>query len=318
MTASPLVLGTMLFGTRVGRDTAFALLDRFVERGGEWIDTADCYAFWLSESGRGDDSERVIGEWLAARPGVRDRVGLSTKVGAEPAGGDGWRGWPANREGLGAPAVSAALDGSLARLGVDAVDLLWLHQEDRSVPIEETVDAVAGHVAAGRVRRVGASNHPAWLVERARLHAIACGTRPVDAVQLAATYLRVRPGATPPGNDHRFGQLGGEQLDHAAATGMEIWGYTPLLRGAYDRADRPVPEVFDHPGTRRGLTVLAEVAAETGLRPGQVVLSWLAGGDPAIRPIVGATTVGRLDQAFDAVARPLPAELRDRLDAVEP
>lgn len=313
-----LALGTMLFGTRVGEVDAFALLDCFVERGGSWVDTADCYAFWLSESGRGDDSERVIGRWLAARPGAREQVRLSTKIGSEPVGDDSWRGWPANREGLGAAAVHAAIRGSLDRLGVDAVDLLWLHQEDRDGPIEATVDAIAEHTAAGRVRRVGASNHPAWRVEQARRYAVARGVRPIDAVQLAASYLQVRPGATPPGNDHRFGQLSAEQRDHAGATGLQIWAYTPLLRGALDRADRPVPDAFAHPGTDRRLAVLAAVADELGLQRGQVVLAWLAGGDPPILPIVGASTVEQLDRAMDAVSVDLPAELRARLDAVEP
>ncbi len=308
----------MLFGTRVDERTAFALLDRFVERGGEWIDTADCYAFWLSESGRGDDSERVIGRWLAARPGVRDTVKLSTKIGAEPEGDESWRGWPANREGLGSPAVRKAIHGSLARLGVETIDLLWLHQEDRGVPIEETVDAIAGYVGAGCVRRVGASNHPAWRVERARLHAIAHGDRPIDAVQLAATYPRVRPGATPPGNDHRFGQLSDEQCDHAAETGMEIWGYTPLLRGAFDRDDREMPDVFHHAGTEKRMEALKAVAGEANKDPGQIVLAWLAHGEPRIRPIVGVSSVEQLDRAFDAVEYDLPKELRARLDAVEP
>src|SRR3990170_4944834 len=97
MTTTPLVLGAMKFGTTVDEATSFALLDRFVERGGEWIDTADCYAFWASDSGYGGDSERLLGRWLAARPGIRDRVKISTKLGAEPkVAGD----WPASRTGL--------------------------------------------------------------------------------------------------------------------------------------------------------------------------------------------------------------------------
>lgn len=72
-----LAFGTMLFGTRTDERTAFALLDRFVERGGRWIDTANCYAFWLSPSGRGDDSERVIARWLAALTAVADRLELT-------------------------------------------------------------------------------------------------------------------------------------------------------------------------------------------------------------------------------------------------
>ena len=82
--AQRLVLGAMTFGTTVDEATAFDLLDRFVDAGGRWIDTADCYAFWASESGYGGQSEEVLGRWLAARLGVRDRVLLSTKFGAEP------------------------------------------------------------------------------------------------------------------------------------------------------------------------------------------------------------------------------------------
>lgn len=311
-------LGTMLFGTRVDEAQAFALLDRFVERGGRWIDTANCYAFWLSESGRGDDSERVIGNWLRARPGVREHVRISTKIGAEPVGAEGWRGWPANREGLSPAAVNAAVRGSLDRLGVERIDLLWLHQEDRSTRIEATVDALAEFTADGTVGRVGASNHPAWLVERARLHARGAGLAQIDVVQLAATYLRPRPGAHVPGNDHRFGRLSDEQLDHAVSEGLELWGYTPLLRGAYDQPDRAVPDAFDHHGSERRLEALHEVAAQTGLRPGQVVLAWLAGGTQPIRPIVGMSRIEHLDAALDAVAVDLPDELRARLDTVAP
>ena len=109
--------------------------------------------------------------------------------------------------------------------------MLWLHQEDRSTPIEETVDALAELTGAGLTRRVGASNHPAWRVERARAHARAIGSLPLDALQLNATYLRVRPGTRPPGVEHRFGVLSDEQRDYADAHGLEVWAYTPLLVG---------------------------------------------------------------------------------------
>lgn len=82
--AERLVLGAMMFGTAVDEATSFAVLDRFVDAGGRWIDTADCYAFWASESGYGGQSEELLGRWFAARPGVRDRILLATKFGAEP------------------------------------------------------------------------------------------------------------------------------------------------------------------------------------------------------------------------------------------
>ncbi|KKX97244.1 MULTISPECIES: aldo/keto reductase [Microbacterium] len=307
--ASPLVLGAMSFGTLVDEDTSFALLDRFVERGGTWIDTADCYSFWASESGHGGASEEVIGRWLAARPGARQQVRISTKVGAEPL----WPGsWPDHRTGLSPRAIGAAVEGILDRLGVDRIDLLWLHQEDRAVAIEDTVDALAALTSAGTVTRVGASNHPAWRIERARAHAKSIGSVPIDAFQLNSTYLRTRPGTLPPGVAHPFGVLSDEQRDFARDNGIEVWAYTPLLSGAYDNQAKPVPEVYDHPGTTRRLAVLEEIAAARGVGRGQIVLGWqLARG---IRPIVGGSRVEQLDAAMDAASISLTAQEFDRLD----
>lgn len=306
---SPLVLGAMMFGTRIDEETSFVLLDRFVAGGGVWIDTADCYAFWDSPTGRGGASERVIGRWLAARPGMRERVRISTKVGAEPL----WAGsWPEHRAGLSRRAIHDAFAGSLERMGIERVDMLWLHQEDRAVPIEESVDAIAELTAAGTVRRIGASNHPAWRVERARAHAVAVGAVPIDALQLNATYLRVRPGTRPDGVVHPFGVLSDEQHDMARAHRMEVWAYTPLLSGAYDDPAKEIPEVYDHLGNTRRLAALDDVARETGATRGQVVLAWLVAR--GIRPILGGSKPHQLDAALDGVSLTLGEEHLARLD----
>lgn len=306
---SPLVLGAMSFGTRLDEEASFALLDRFVERGGLWIDTADCYSFWDSPTGHGGASEEMIGRWLASRPGVRERVRISTKVGAEPL----WPGsWPEHRAGLSRRAIRDAVEGSMDRLGVDVIDLLWLHQEDRSVPIEETTEALAELTSAGTVRRVGASNHPAWRIERSRAHAKAIGSTPIDAFQLNSTYLRARPGAPLPGVIHRFGVLDDEQRDYAAEHGFEVWAYTPLLSGAYDNPDKEIPEVYDQPGTARRLAALDAVAAEHGSQRGQIVLVWLLAH--GIRPILGGSTVPQLDLAMDAALLTLSTEEIGALD----
>ena len=307
--ASPLVLGAMSFGTLVDEETAFALLDRFVERGGTWIDTADCYSFWASGSGHGGASEEVLGRWLASRPGARQQVRISTKVGAEPL----WPGsWPEHRTGLSPRAIRTAVEGSMRRLGIDRIDLLWLHQEDRAVTIEETVDGLATLTADGAVSRVGASNHPAWRIERARAHAKEIGSIPIDAFQLNSTYLRTRPGTLPPGVAHPFGALSEEQRDFAGANGIEMWAYTPLLSGAYDNPAKPVPEVYEHPGSMRRLAVLEQIAAERDLGRGQVVLAWqLAHG---IRPILGGSKLDQLEIAMDAAEVALTPEEIGRLD----
>ena len=304
-----LALGSMFFGTRTDESTAFDLLDRFVAAGGKLIDTANCYAFWADPSGRGGQSETVVGRWLARRPGMRDQVLISTKVGAEPTVPGVW---PDSAEGLSARAIKAAAQASLGRLGSDRIDLYWTHVEDRSVPLEETVGALAELVADGSVGRLGASNHPVWRVERARQIARANGQAGYGAIQLRHSYLRPRPGATPDAS-HRLAN--DEVLDYVRGDGeLELWAYTALLGGAYTRPDRPLHEAYDHPGTTRRLAVLNEVAGELGVSANQVVLAWLLGGDPPVTPIVGVSTAAQLDEACAGAALVLTPEQRRRLD----
>jgi aryl-alcohol dehydrogenase-like predicted oxidoreductase len=174
---------------------------------------------------------------------------------------------------------------------------------------------MAGLVAAGQVVRVGASNHPAWRVERARHHAAATRTAPIDALQLNGTYLRPRPGTLPPGVVHPFGVLNDEHRDLAATEGIEVWVYTPLLGGAYDNPGKPIPEVYDHPGNAARLAVLSDAADALGLQRGQVVLSWLVAH--GIRPMLGGSKLDQLDLAIEAAGFTLPAEWVERLDAVD-
>ncbi|MGK5684121.1 aldo/keto reductase [Actinoplanes sp. URMC 104] len=305
-----IVLGAMLFGTRIGEAESFALLDRFVERGGRWIDTADNYAFWADPSGLGGQSEQVIGRWLASRPGMRDRVAISTKVGAQPT--DPARGLDA-MEGLSAPVVRSAMTGSLRRLGTDRVDLYWAHVEDRSVPLGETVAAFGELAGEGLAVRVGASNTPAWRVEQARGLAAGLGVPGWAALQLRHSYVQPRPGAPLESWAHR--QVFPETLDYVRSCGLDLWAYSPLVNGAYGGADRPLEQAYAHPGTTRRVAVLAQVARELGATQNQVVLAWLLGGDTPVWPIVGASTPARLDEVMAARDLKLDAEVRARLDA---
>ena len=308
----PFALGAMSFGNRIDEATSFALLDRFVDAGGVWIDTADCYAFWESPTGHGATSEELLGRWLAARPGMRDRVKLSTKFGAEP-GADGT--WPDNRQGLSPAAVRDAFGGSLRRLGVDRVELAWAHMEDRRVPIEQTAEAMAALVLEGRAARIGTSNHPAWRVERARAHAFAHGAEPITALQHSYSYLHPRPFELPDGQNHRFGMLDDELRDLAAEEGLWIWAYTPLLSGAYDNPAKAFPDAHRHPGTDRALAALDAAASGLGVPRGQVVFAWLIAH--GIMPILGGSKVEQLDAAIAGARLALPAEVLTSLDAAQ-
>ncbi|MDP9814429.1 aldo/keto reductase [Spirilliplanes yamanashiensis] len=301
---SEIVLGAMLFGTRLTEQESFAVLDRFVERGGTWIDTANCYSYWLDPAGQDGQSEEVLGRWLKARPGLRDRVRIATKAGHGQVNGQ--------PEGLSAAAVRSAAEQSLRRLGVEHIDLYWTHVEDRSVPLEETVGALGELHAAGVVGRLGVSNHPAWRVAQARDTARRLGVEPYTALQLRHSYLQPRVGAAIPETAHRFAWP--ETLDYVRTEpGLDLWAYTPLMNGAYVRDDR-LADAFDHPGTARKRAALSEVARDLGVNANQVVLAWLLGGDPAAWPIVGASRLEWIDEAMDAAELKLDAEAWRRLD----
>jgi len=303
------VLGAMYFGTRYDDARSADLLDAYLDLGGRWVDTANCYAFWEDPSGVGGASERVLGRWFASHPGGRERVLLATKVRHQPLVPHRW---PESSEGLSAGAIRDGFAASLDRLGLDRVDLLWAHAEDRSVPLAETVEAFGALVADGRVERLGASNHAAWRVEQARTIARDLGVEPWSAVQLRYSYVWPRPGATLPDGGHVHAER--DQLDHARSEGLDLWAYSPLLTGAYVRDDRPLHEVYDHPGTHRRLAVLAQVADELGATRNQVVLAWLLA--QGISPILGVSTVAQVTEAMAARDLVLPDDVRARLDAV--
>ncbi len=142
----PLNLGGNPFGWTCDKDASFAVLDAFVEAGGNFVDTADLYSAWVPGNS-GGESEAIIGEWLAAR-GCRDRVAIATKTGAPELG-----------TGLSKRAVESALERSLHRLGTEYVDLYYAHFDDPDTPITAQVETFGGLLASGRIRAIGLSNY---------------------------------------------------------------------------------------------------------------------------------------------------------------
>jgi aryl-alcohol dehydrogenase-like predicted oxidoreductase len=303
-----IALGTIAFGTTVDEKDTFAILDRFVEAGGTMLDTANNYPFWVPGC-TGDESESAIGSWLAAR-GNRDRVFLSTKAGARPTvPGDTTLD---SAEGLSADTLAKAVEGSLARLRTDYIDVYWSHIYDPSTPMEETLGAFDDLARQGKIRNAGASNLSTWRLERARSLSAARGWLPYTYVQLRHTYLRPRPLTRLVEAGHTLAT--DETLEYLRAEpGVRLWAYNTLMFGAYTRADRPIPEIYDHPGTTRRLAVLREVAQEVGATPNQVVLAWLLADGHV--PIVGVSTMAQVEEAIGATDVQLDDELRARMDA---
>lgn len=309
---SVLSLGAMLFGSFTDEATSFAILDRYVEAGGTFIDTSNNYAFW-HDGGQGGQSEKLLGRWLKSR-GAGDRVVIATKVGARPlAPGTSYID---NPEGLSAKAIRESAERSMERLGVDRLDLLYAHIEDPRTPLRETVEGFAELVAEKTVGLLGVSNHWTWQVERARNLAASLGLPGYEVLQYRHTYLRPRfdiPGDLSP--DGSQGSVGGDLLSYLRAEpGLTLVAYSPLLAGAYVRDDKPLGPEFDHAGTPRRLAALRDVAKETGATINQVVLAWLIGGEIPVIPLVGASSVAQLEESLAAVDLKLTDDQRARLD----
>src|SRR5580700_2459836 len=312
---SVLSLGAMHFGTATDEATSFALLDRYVQAGGTFIDTADNYAFWVGT--RGGESEELLGRWRRSR-GVGDEIVIATKLGARPlAPGTSFSD---NAEGLSAQVIRESAERSRDRLGVSRLDLLYAHIEDPQVPLAETVEAFAALVADGAVGLLGVSNHWAWRVERARGLAASAGLPGYEVLQYQHSYLRPRtdlPGLLSP--DGMQGMVGGDLLSYLRADPqLAIVAYSPLLKGAYvrhDKLDAAEFAEYDHPGTPARLAALREVAKDADATVNQVVLAWLIGAEIPIIPLVGASSVAQLEESLAAVDLELTAEQRARRDA---
>ncbi|KOG29403.1 aldo/keto reductase [Streptomyces resistomycificus] len=309
---SVLALGTMLFGSVTDEKTSFAVLDRYVEAGGTFVDTSDNYAFW-TDDGQGGQSEELLGRWRRSR-GVGDEIVIATKLGARPlAPGTGY---VDNAEGLSAKVIRESAERSRERLGVDRLDLLYAHIEDHAVPLEETVTGFADLVAEGTVGLLGVSNHAVWRVERARSLAAAAGLPGYEVLQYEHSYLRSRtdvPGDLFP--DGSLAAAGPDLLGYLRAEpALTLVAYSPLLKGTYARPERPLLPGYDHPGTPARLAALREVARDTGATVNQVVLAWQLGGEPPVIPLVGVSSVAQLEENLAAVDLELTTEQRGRLD----
>lgn len=310
---SVLALGAMLFGSRTDEKTSYALLDRYVEAGGTFIDTSDNYAFW-EDGGQGGQSEELLGRWRRSR-GIGDGIVIATKLGARPlAPGTSY---VDNPEGLSAKVIRESAERSRDRLGVEKLDLLYAHIDDPTVPQRETVEGFAELVAEGTVGLLGVSNQAVWRVERARAIAAAAGLPGYEVLQYESSYLRPRtdvPSDLFP--DGSLGAVSPETLGYLRAEpGLTLVAYSPLLKGAYVRPER-LPREYDHPGTPPRLAALREVAAETGASVNQVVLAWQLGADVPIVPLAGASSLAQLEENLSAVDLELTEDQRERLDAV--
>jgi len=296
----------MTFGTEADEPGAHRQLDRFAEAGGTLVDTADVYS--------NGASEEIIGRWLASRPAtLTEPIVVATKGRFGPEGSG-------NGVGLSARHLTRALDGSLRRLGLDAIDLYQLHAFDPLTPMEETLRTLDGFVRAGKIRYYGLSNFTGWQLTK--------------AVYLARALNIAAPITLQPQYSLLVREIEWEIVPAAVDAGMGLLPWSPLgggwLSGKYQRGERPSGatrlgedpgrgmEAYDRRGTPRTWQVIDAVqklARERGVSMAEIALAWVTGRPAVTSTILGARTVEQLDTNLRAAGLTLTADQVAALDA---
>ncbi|MFB4275356.1 aldo/keto reductase [Nonomuraea sp. MTCD27] len=292
----PISLGANVFGWTADKETSFAVLDAYVEGGGNFIDTADVYPYWATGE---STSEMIIGEWMADRRN-RDSLVLATKVGMLEG-----------LQGLAPATIRTAVEDSLRRLRTDYIDLYWAHVDDHDTPLVESLAAFDALVREGKVRHVGASNYGAARLAEALKTSQEEGLARYVALQ--QPYNLVERGYE------------GELRDVVTQEGLSSTPYFGLARGFLTgkyapgvSVDSPragkAAEYLETEHGPRTVEALVKVAGERQSAPATVALAWLAAQPTVTAPIASARSVEQLRPLMEAAAVTLSEEELTILD----
>ena len=300
---SPFALGAMTFGEDPGSagsgvEESEKILQAYLDRGGNFVDTANFYA--------NGHSEKILGDFFAAHPGRRERVVLASKFFTNLFPGD------PNGGGAGRSSITAQLHETLRRMRTDYVDLYWLHNWDRNTPIEETMRALDDVVRAGKVRYIGFSNTPAWVTAQAQTMAMLRGWTPLIALQVEYSLLART--------------VEGEIAPLALDQQMALVPWSPLKNGFLSGKYRRSAEVTDSARAAfvgvpseaeyAVIDVVAGVADELGTTSSAVSLAWLRARPGTVVPILGARRLEHLQNNLAALEVTLSPDHLRALDAV--
>ncbi|MBZ4395484.1 aldo/keto reductase [Myxococcus sp. MISCRS1] len=301
---SPLCLGAMTFGEDLGWGSSVEesqqIIDRYIELGGNFIDTANFYTK--------SHSEKILGDHVGRHPARRDRLVLATKFSGNLYPGD------PNGGGSGRKSIIAAAENSLRRLQTDYIDLYWLHNWDIHTPIEETMAALEDLVRAGKVRYLGVSDTPAWKIAQANVMAHFRGWSSFIGLQIEYSLLER--------------SVEQELVPMALELGLGITPWSPLksgaLSGKYTRAnagqqkgDRGAfVESYLNEKTYALVDALGVIAKEQGTSIARVALAWVQAQPGVSSTIIGARRLSQLEDNVGALEVKLSAEQLGRLDAL--
>ena len=297
------VFGGNVFGWTADRAMSFRLLDACVERGLVAIDTADVYSAWVPGHA-GGESEAIMGEWLKARPGVRDKVLVLTKCGMEI---------PGQGKGLSPAWIAKACEASLARLGIERIDLYQAHKDDEEVPLAETLGAFQRLIEAGKVRAIGSSNYSAARLKAALDLSEAQGLPRFESHQPVYNLMDrgIEADLLPLCREREVGVITYSSLASGFLTGK--------YRGEGDlgKSVRGARSVAKHMGAKgdRVLAALDAVAQARGVTPAAIALAWQIARPGITAPIASATSPEQLGELARAADVALTAQEMAALDA---
>ncbi|ALN71133.1 aldo/keto reductase [Aureimonas sp. AU20] len=328
---SRICLGTMTFGEQNTESEAHAQLDRAVEAGVDFLDMAELYPIPPKAETQGA-TERFIGSWLKAR-GLRDRVLIATKVVGRSD--STWFRRDASKPRLDLANIREALEGSLKRLGVEAIDLYQVHWPDRptsgfgsvptrwkspaadptEVPIEETLDALGQLVCEGKIRHLGLSNESAWGTMRYLAHAERTDAPRVASIQNAYNLLNrvFEPALAEVALREDVGLLAYSPLGQGYLTGKYANGARPegSRKALFDRLQR-----YEKPGTAEAVDAYVALAREFGLQPATFANAFVLAQPFVTATIIGATTMAQLEECLAAEDVVWTDEMQAAVDAV--
>ncbi|MCP3735890.1 aldo/keto reductase [Sphingomonas sp. RP10(2022)] len=298
---SRLCYGTNMLGTAIDQSGANAILDRFASLGGNFIDTARSYGDWIPDAPAGA-SERAIGAWLKTQ--VRKDFVIGTKGGFYDMRAGDYR----NRV---TPAdIADDLSQSREHLGVDTIDLYWLHMDNAEAPVEPIVDTLIAAKSAGHIRWFGASNWTAARVLEANAYAKSKGSEGFVAVQPFWGLAKPNePNAMQQGYQLYFEDHGASLID----AGLAIVPYCGQSRGYFSKLDAggatdDLKAFYDNPANEARFEAARRVAANRGVPIADVVLAYLLNQPGQVIPIFGASSPTRVEESVGAAALTLTAD----------
>jgi aryl-alcohol dehydrogenase-like predicted oxidoreductase len=320
---SEFCLGAMLMGTAVDKATTFQILDHFTSEGGNFIDTANCYTWWLGTGEYiGGESETYLGLWMKERKN-RDKIFIATKVGAglkdptiirDSNGVVKWDKVRGEYEGLSRAVIKREVENSLLRLKTDYIDLYYTHVYDPITPVEETMEALNELIKEGKVRYLGASNLTTEQLKNANNLALSNGLTPYVALQQEYSYIHPKEGADTGITSH----ANKEMFDYVTEKSMAFMAYSPLLKGIYTNKEKRYQyynwNLYDSEENVRKLTMIEEQANKVNITGNQLVLAWMLRQNPQIIPILGFSRLEQYLENIKTITIGLPQEVLELLN----